>query len=300
MKLLDKKDSNPRDPYVFIYQNKYYCLFSQNNCLWMKVADSLSDILNAEKHIVFIPEDEFCNCLWAPELHFFGGVPFIYYTSSTKYGDPQRMFVLTSVSNDILGPYKKISYLKHENDAWAIDGTILKLNERIYYIYSAFGEYDHEVYQALYIREMDGPYRFKDEKPHLLTKSQYDWEKNGCDGKKRPYVTEGPFALYHNNKTFVVYSASGCWTDYYCLGLLEYIGGDPLDSNSWKKHDKPILDNSSGFVAPGHASFIQNDPKGIEYCAFHAYNTDCSNGEMDVSAYIFPFEWVNDIPTIKF
>jgi GH43 family beta-xylosidase len=298
MKLLDKKDSNPRDPYVFICKNKYYCLFSQNNCLWMKVSDTLSGILNAEKHIVFVPDDEYCNCLWAPELHFFSGVPFIYYTASQKYGEPQHMFVLTTESGDILGPYKKISYLKHKDDAWAIDGTILKLNEKLYYIYSAFGEYDNEVYQALYICEMENPYTFKGE-PHLLTKSEYDWEKHGCDGKKRPYVTEGPYALYHQGDTFVVYSASGCWTDYYCLGLLKYEGGDVLDSRNWKKYDRPILDNSSGFVGPGHASFIQNDPSGREYCAFHSYLTDSSKGEGEVSAHIFPFEWIDNIPKIK-
>ncbi len=33
-------------------------------------------------------------------------------------------------------------------------------------------------------------------------------------------VNEGPEILKHNNKLFLIYSASGCWTDTYALGML--------------------------------------------------------------------------------
>lgn len=298
MKILDKSDSNPRDPFIFYYQGRYYSLFSKDNCLWLKSAETLSKIINADKQIIYIPEDEYCNCLWAPELHFIGGLPFIYVTASKKFGEPQHMFVLTTESKSIYGPYKKISYLKHQDDAWAIDGTILRHDGKLYYIYSAFGKYDNELYQALYIVEMDNPYTISKD-PHLLSKANYDWEKGGCNGKDRPYVNEGPFALYKDNEIFVVYSASGCWTNNYCLGLLKFKGGDILDIANWEKLDHPIMDNSSGYIAPGHASFIQNGPDNITYCAFHSYNKDCSNGESDVSAYILPVEINNSTVKIK-
>ena len=297
MKILSKTNTNPRDPDVVFYQGKYYTLFSQDNCLWMKITTSLQDILTAKKQLVYVPSDDYVCSIWAPELHIINGVPYIYVTMAKEVRGTQHMFVLTNDSGLIAGPYKKIAYLRHEEDAWAIDGTLVRVGNELYYVYSAFGKYDEEMYQALYIVKMKNPYTF-DGKPRLLTKSQYDWEKRGCDGGKRPYVTEGPYAVYHKGKTFIVYSASGCWTDYYCLGLLEYKGGDPLDENSWSKLDRPILDNDSGFVGPGHASFIQNDPSGTEYCSFHAYNTDSSNGEWDVSAYTYPLIWEDDLPKI--
>ncbi len=297
MILLNKETANPRDPYVLFYENKYYTLFSMDNSLWMKCTDSLKEIEKADKHLVYTPKDEYKVSLWAPELHIIDGVPYIYVTAAKEHLGVQHMFVLSHQSNNLLDPYEKISYLPHTDDGWGIDGTILRLNQKLYYIYSAFGKYKEELYQSLYIREMINPYTFKSE-PHLLSRSIYEWEKHGCNGKDRPYVNEGAFAIYHHNKTYVVYSASGCWTDYYCLGLLEYLGGDPLDIISWKKYNKPILDNSSGFVGPGHASFIQNDPSGTEYCAFHAYLEDSSRGEAFVRAYIYPLIWKDNLPII--
>ncbi|MCR4660375.1 MAG: glycoside hydrolase family 43 protein [Clostridia bacterium] len=298
MKILDYNYTNPRDPYVIFYQGKYYTLMSYENKLWLKVTDRLEDILNAEMHVIFTPEGEYSQCIWAPELHIIDDIPYIYVTMSIEYGKPQHMFVLTTESKKIDDNYKVISYLRHGDDAWAIDGTILKKDKKIYYIYSAFGEYGGELFQALYIAEMENPYTLKGE-AKLLTKSKLDWEMHGCNGKDRPYVTEGPFALYKNNDIYVVYSSSGCWTDYYCLGLLKFKGGDILSSENWEKYPHAILDNSSGFVAPGHASFIQNDPSGVEYCIFHAYEKDSSRGEKFVHAYIYPVTWIDDIPKIK-
>lgn len=292
MKILDYNFANARDPYVIFHEGKYYTLISNDNKLWIKVSDKLENILNDEMHLVFSPTGEYCECLWAPELHIIDGVPYIYVTMSVKFGAPQHMFVLSTESKKIIDNYKIISYIKHDDDAWAIDGTILNYNNKMYYLYSAFGLYDDTMYQALYIAEMENPYTLKGE-AKLLSKSDYDWELKGCNGKDRPYVNEGPFALYKDNKVYVAYSASGCWTDYYCLGLLEFKGGDILDINNWYKHPEPILDGKSGFVAPGHASFMQNDPSGIEYCAFHAYEKDSSRGEKYVHGYIYPINWVN-------
>lgn len=297
MKILDYHFTNARDPYVLFHDGKYYTLISNDNKLWLKISDNLSDILNDEMHLVFTPSDEYCNCLWAPELHIIDDVPYIYVTMSEEFGKPQHMFVLTTESKKINDKYKVISYIKHKDDAWAIDGTILKHEGKLYYIYSAFGIYDDSSYQALYISEMENPYTLKGE-VKLLSKSEYDWELKGCNGKDRPYVNEGAFALYRDNKIYVAYSASGCWTDYYCLGLLEFKGGNILLKDNWYKHKTPILDSSCGYVAPGHASFIQNDPSGVEYCAFHAYETNSNNGEKYVHSYIYPFVWKENKPVI--
>jgi GH43 family beta-xylosidase len=295
MKILDYNFTNPRDPYVIFHKGKYYTLISREDALWMKETDSIEEILNAPEHLVYKPEGEYSKSIWAPEIHIVDGTPYIYVTMAPAYGLTQHMFVLTTKSKKVLDTYEKISYLRHTDDAWAIDGTLLKIDSKLYYVYSAFGGYDNAVYQALYIVEMENPYTFKGD-IHLLSKSDYDWEKGGCDGSKRPFVNEGPFALYHNNKSYIIYSASGCWTDYYCLGLLTYKGGDPLNKDNWEKLPRPILNNDSGFVGPGHASFIQDEEGG--YCFFHAYEKDSSRGEAFVHSHAYRFRWVNDIPEI--
>nr|MCR4879843.1 hypothetical protein [Bacilli bacterium] len=84
MIILNKETANPRDPYVFFYKHKYYALFSLNDCLWMKCGDSLAEIENAEKHLVYVPKDEYKVSLWAPELHIYDDIPYIYVTAAKE------------------------------------------------------------------------------------------------------------------------------------------------------------------------------------------------------------------------
>lgn len=52
-----------------------------------------------------------------------------------------------------------------------------------------------------------GPYK-------LFSQPQEPWELHGVG------VNEGPAAFYRNGKTYLAYSGSYCWTQYYALGYL--------------------------------------------------------------------------------
>jgi GH43 family beta-xylosidase len=53
----------------------------------------------------------------------------------------------------------------------------------------------------------------------LISSPGYDWETvgdlNNPNDVPHVNVNEGPVALIHNKKLFIIYSASGCWTDAY-------------------------------------------------------------------------------------
>jgi GH43 family beta-xylosidase len=53
------------------------------------------------------------------------------------------------------------------------------------------------------------------------------WQRQGGT------VNEGPEILQRGGKTFLVYSASGCWTPACELGQLTLTGSDPLSASSW-------------------------------------------------------------------
>ena len=300
MIILNFDNENARDPDVVYHEGKYYCLYSYKDALWIKSSDKIEGLLNAEAKKVYAPDpnSDYRVRIWAPELHFLNNEWHIYVTIGDVNSKVQHMFVLRNHSTNPMDEYEQVAYLNNGDDKWAIDGTVIKKDNELYYVYSSFGKYEDGAYQALYIVKMKDPYHI--ELPRkLLSKSEYDWERRGCEGDKRPYVNEGPFAVYHNNKIHIVYSASGCWTDYYCLGLLTFKGGDMLDANNWEKHPLPILDNSHGYVGPGHASFIQNAPDNKEYCFFHSYEIDCSRGEWFVLGHAATVKWENDIPKIE-
>lgn len=109
--------------------------------------------------------------------------------------------------------------------------------------------------------------------PVRLSRPTYGWETAGYK------VNEGPFALQHNGRTFITYSASHCNGPNYRLGMLTYVGGDPLAASSWTKSAHPVFqrDDAAGVFGPGHNSFFSS-PDGTEtWIAYHA-NSSASDG----------------------
>ena len=72
--------------------------------------------------------------------------------------------------------------------------------------------------------------------------------------------------LKHDDKLFIVYSASYCQTNNYTLGLLMAKNdSDLMDPNSWTKHKKPVFENYPPAQAYGigHNTFFVS-PDGLE------------------------------------
>ena len=111
-----------------------------------------------------------------------------------------------------------------------------------------------------------------------IARAELDWEL------VPPYVgrhaiVEGAFFLEREGRLFIIYSANGCWSDHYCLGVLEHTGGSLTDAANWKKHEKPFFVYGNGLYGPGHASFFRS-PDGSEvWCAYHGmkeHNETCT------------------------
>ena len=130
--------------------------------------------------------------------------------------------------------------------------------------------------QDIYIAKMKNAWTIEGKRVRISSPSYY-WEKNGDlhDSINPPHVNvnEGPQALEHGGKLFIVYSASGCWTDYYALGLLTFYGnGNLLDSFCWKKNPEPVFKQSkkNAVYAPGHNSFFKSPNGKDDWILYHA------------------------------
>jgi GH43 family beta-xylosidase len=116
-----------------------------------------------------------------------------------------------------------------------------------------------------------------------ISGSDFDWEKHGdLNDPNLPHVNvnEGPQILTHENKLFVIYSASGCWTDFYSLGMLTtHSDSDLLDPNSWTKSPEPVFKQSTAnaVFAPGHNSFFKS-PDGTEDWILYRANSEPGQG----------------------
>ena len=86
-------------------------------------------------------------------------------------------------------------------------------------------------------------------------------------------VNEGPEVLLHGNKIFIVFSASGCWTDFYALGVIEAdLGATLLDAKNWTKFDHPFFstDPKAGAFGPGHNGFFKSPDGKQDWIIYHA------------------------------
>ena len=110
----------------------------------------------------------------------------------------------------------------------------------------------------------------------MISTVVYDWEKIGStpeDEEGKPYINEGPFAFFHNEKLYLAYSASGSWGVGYCIAFLRLDGNDPLNPNCWYKYNKPVLSCNEVVKGAGHCSIITENGKHLLF--FHGWDVNC-------------------------
>jgi GH43 family beta-xylosidase len=261
--------NNGADPWLTYYEGNYYLATTTWSSTWyMRKSPTLAGLKTAEPvEIYFETDPSRCCNLWAPEFHLLDGPNgkrwYFYYSSGTEGTlDNQHTHVLESESTDPLGPYHhKARIFDTTNDTWAIDGSVLTLDDNLYFLFSSWDG----PFQNLFIAPMSNPWTISGPRV-LISKPTYPWETQGGN------TNEGPVALQHDGDTFIVYSASSCNTPNYKLGLLKLTGTDPLQAEAWEKHPEPIFERAdqNGVFGPGHNGFFSS-PDGTEtWIAYHA------------------------------
>jgi GH43 family beta-xylosidase len=102
-----------------------------------------------------------------------------------------------------------------------------------------------------------------------------------------PDVNEGPEPLWNGEKLFIIYSASGSWTDHYCLGQLTWTGGDPLNPNSWIKKTEPIFSATEDVFGPGHCSFVKSRDGKEDWIVYHSAQSKGSGWRRQINMQRF-------------
>ncbi len=258
------------DPWLTYYDGNYYLAATTWSSEWtMRRSPTLAGLKEAEPvRIYFETDPSRCCNMWAPEFYLLDGPNgprwYFYYTAGTPFGnyDRQRSYVLESAGTDPMGPYTFKGQLAPpgQEGTWSIDGSVLQLNGRLYFLYSAFSPM-----QSVFIAPMSNPWTVSGPGV-LITEPEYPWEMSGGT------VNEGPVALQHDGQTFLIYSASACITGDYKLGMLTYNGGNPLSRASWIKSPEPVFQRSdeNGVYGPGHNGFFRSPDGTEDWIVYHA------------------------------
>lgn len=268
------------DPQIFKHTDGYY-YFSASvpsyNLIELRRAKTLNGLAHAAPRTIWHKhnEGEMSQLIWAPELHFIQGKWYIYFAASqTSELDENgmfqhRMFVLESDAvnpMDETAEWKEKGQIKTHIDSFSLDATVFTLGKKLYYVWA---QKDPAIQgnSNIYIAEMKNPWTLKTN-PVLLTKPEFDWEKEVF------WVNEGPAILHHKNKLFLTYSASAT-DENYAVGMLSITDEqDVLNPHNWKKANKPVFESNSAIkqFGPGHNSFTVSEDGESDIFVYHSRN----------------------------
>lgn len=287
------------DPWVIYHEGFYYYMNSTGKNLTIWKTPDITDLNGAEKKIVWRPSAAGPDSheLWAPELHFLDGKWYIYFAADYGTNQTHRIFVLENPAPDPLdGKFEFKSELA--TGTWAIDPSVFDNRGQLYVIWSGWPG-DQNGTQNIYIARLKNPWTIEGPRA-LLSTPTYSWETNGdLPGETPPHVNvnEGPEILKHDDKIFLVFSASGCWTDNYALGMLEASDdADPMNPASWKKLAAPVFSESPAAHAfgTGHNAFFKSPDGTQDWIIYHA-NPEAHEGcDGQRSPRAQPFTWNSD------
>ncbi|KQV13915.1 MULTISPECIES: family 43 glycosylhydrolase [unclassified Kitasatospora] len=285
------KSQKGADPWLEYYNGNYYLVTtSWSSEITMRKSPTLAGLATAPSVQIFkdTNPNRCCN-IWAPEIHLLNGKWYLYYVAGqgiADYNSTQRMHVAESAGTDPMGPYTfKNDLGAPGNDTWLIDGSVLKVGSALYLLGSAFSGGT----QNLVIAPMSNPYTVSGALSVISTPT-YSWEKSGAA------VNEGPEPLYHDGKTFIVYSGSYCTTPDYKLGQLELTGSNPLLASSWTKRSTPVFqrNDAAGVYGPGHNGFFKSPDGTEDWIVYHANNSASGGCDNNRTTRAQKFTWNAD------
>lgn len=261
------------DPFITFDQETgyYYGLHTQGDRVEIYRSKHVADLLlEGESKVIYraTGENSVWGDIWAPEMHRGPDGLWYIYTSSRITKDPgeKRVFVLGSLTSDPFGEWEFKG--RPAYDIFSIDPTVYTASDGTQYM--CYSRVDSRKGQVLDIAKMKDPYTCYN--GTTVAYAELDWEL------VEPYVgtkaiLEGAFFLENNGRLFLIYSANGCWSNHYALGVLEYTGGDLCSAKSWKKHPEPLLTYGNEVYGPGHASFSAHPTEARS----GAFTTECSS-----------------------
>ncbi|KAH7235421.1 glycosyl hydrolase [Fusarium tricinctum] len=241
------------DPSVVFANGFYHLTYTSYDHIEITRSKTLGGLLTGETKTIWSDKNTTRNAnMWAPEIHKIDNIWHMFYSSC-----------------DSALPCCDSCHTRSDF-AFSIDGTYLEIpGKGRYHVLSIINK---DELQSIAITKLDTK-KWTVDGWHVISVPDQPWEKNTTNSNPNSItaVNEAPHPLYHNGEIWLAYSASYCGTPNYSLGLLRYIGGDPLKASSWVKKG-PVFSQANGNYGTGHNCFFTS-PDGKEtWNAFHATN----------------------------
>ena len=283
------------DPWVEQKDTMYYYTHTFGNRLAVCATPKMSFLKNATFTTIWTPPASgmYSKDIWAPEIHYLQNKWYAYFSADDGINDHHRIYALECDGAD---PLKGRWLFKGKiadtlADQWAIDASVFQYKSQLYMIWSGWRG-DANLEQDIFIAKMKDPLTLDGQRV-MISSPTNPWERSGAP----PAVNEAPEALVRNDRLFITFSVSGCWTDDYSLGLLTMKkGGDPMLPQDWVKSTAPVFSTAAqnGAYAPGHNGFFKSRNGKEDWIIYHA-NSKSAQGCGDTrNPRMQPFTWKAD------
>jgi GH43 family beta-xylosidase len=169
------------------------------------------------------------------------------------------MFVLENPNADpTTGTWTFKGKISDSTDQLAIDGSVLTVNAKHYFIWSGWENVATKYKQYIYIAPMHNPWTLNGTRVAISSPTN-TWEKYEPSSIGLG-VNEGPIMLQKDasSPVFIIFSASRYTSDNYCLGQIQLKdGGDPTVAADWiNKKQVFVRNDANGVYGPGHNGFF--------------------------------------------
>ena len=261
------------DPAFILVDGQYYFADPYSNPIRVYKSDRITQIDGGSSAAINLSSDPNVGFnRWAPEISFWNGRFYIYFSATNAAGNNRQTAVFQSDSGNALGTYT----LKNPALTSRIDFSLFTRSDGT--LWGVFG------YGNVRIRKMKNPWTF-DGPEVVIASADQSWE-NG--------IMEGPFVFERNGKVFISYSGSNWNTNNYALGLLSFTGDandDLADASKWVKSIGSVFAAANGISGPGHNSVVLS-PDGTDYWNIFHYRQSAGGDGRRIRAQII--DWNSD------
>lgn len=299
------------DPWLEYRDGWYYMAQSKNpgdgqrSTIWVFRSRKLTDPMRDSVKVWTSPEAGWNQThVWAPEIRFVDGRWYIYYAAGRPGPQDapfifQRAGVLRASTDSPQGAYEDMGQLdtggelaSREDDVWAIDFTVHRLNGQLYGFWSGWETNTPlaRTPQYLYAARMANPWTVGGPRTQISAPTE-SWERRE-DPVEGLDLNEGPQVLERNGHVFIIYSTRESWLRFYRLGQLRLRpGADPTQPASWTKTG-PVFQEANGVYGPGHNGFARSPDGTEDWIVYHAKVDTGPNWNRVIRAQ--PFTWRAD------
>jgi len=282
------------DPFVLKHNGEYYAygtgpdvpsvpvLHSRDLVSWRSLGEALT------------LRNEGFEALWAPEVAYYNGTFYMYYSAGGREGEGHRLRVATAPHP--AGPFEDGSMVLTPEESFAIDAHPFRDDDGEWYLYYCrdFLEPDAEGYigTGIVVDRLVDMTRLRGElhtvvRPHAgwqLYERQREWY--GCVWDW--YTVEGAFVRKHEGRYYCLYSG-GAWQEPN-YGVSYVVADHPAGpfAPEGNVEGPSVLRTAPGrIIGPGHASVVCAPDNAHEYLVYHAWDVGHTVRQMRID----PLAW---------